>query len=90
MQESHQGSSTGTMASEMKDTTWAMLCHIAALSFCIGFPMGNVVGPLIVWAIKKDTIPLVDNQGREASSGIYFVPLETKDADLVRRVIRMR
>jgi len=52
---------------------WAMLCHLAALLgyltvFNFGFviPLGNVIGPLIIWAIKKDEIPFVDIQGKEA------------------------
>jgi len=45
--------------------TWAMISHLAALSgyFC---PLGNVLGPLIIWAIKKDEHPFVDEQGKEA------------------------
>ncbi|TBU94821.1 DUF4870 domain-containing protein [Stutzerimonas kirkiae] len=44
---------------------WAMLCHFAAaLGFV--FPFGNLFGPLIVWQIKKDQNPFIDDQGREA------------------------
>jgi uncharacterized Tic20 family protein len=48
-----------------EELNWAMYCHLAALA---GFvvPLGNVLGPLIVWLIKKDTMPLVDQQGKEA------------------------
>ncbi len=47
------------------EQNWAMFCHLAALS---GFliPFGNVIGPLIMWLIKKDTMPLVDRHGKEA------------------------
>jgi len=44
---------------------WAMLTHISALAFFI-FPLGNVLGPLIVWLIKKEEYPFVDEQGKEA------------------------
>jgi hypothetical protein len=44
---------------------WAMFAHLAALAGFV-FPFGNVVGPLIVWLIKKDTLPFVDEQGKEA------------------------
>ena len=30
------------------------------------FPFGNVLGPLIVWQVKKDLDPFVDAQGKEA------------------------
>jgi uncharacterized protein len=49
-----------------KDTRmWGMLCHLAALA---GFfiPFGHLVGPLIVWLIKREEIPFVDDQGKES------------------------
>jgi len=45
--------------------TWAMICHLMALSGYV-LPFGNILGPLIVWAIKKDEHPFVDDQGKEA------------------------
>lgn len=44
---------------------WAMFCHFAAFLGLL-FPLGNLVGPLIVWQIKKDLDPFVDQQGKEA------------------------
>ena len=44
---------------------WAMICHLIALAGFV-IPFGNVLGPLIVWAIKKDEHPFVDTQGKEA------------------------
>jgi uncharacterized Tic20 family protein len=45
---------------------WAMFCHLAGLcAFVIPF-VGNIVGPLILWQIKKDEYPFVDEQGKEA------------------------
>ncbi len=48
-----------------EEQNWAMCCHLAALSGFI-IPLGNVLGPLIVWLIKKDTMPLVDQHGKES------------------------
>jgi len=45
--------------------TWGMICHLAALTGYV-IPFGNVLGPLIVWAIKKDDSPFIDDQGKEA------------------------
>jgi len=45
--------------------TFAMLCHITALAGLI-IPFGNVVGPLIVWLLKKNDFEFVDDQGKEA------------------------
>ncbi|WP_027897083.1 DUF4870 domain-containing protein [Zestomonas thermotolerans] len=44
---------------------WAMFCHFAAF-FGLVFPFGNLIGPLIVWQLKKDLDPFVDAQGKEA------------------------
>lgn len=41
------------------ERTMAMLCHL--LGIFTGF-----LGPLIVWLIKKDSSPFVDDQGKEA------------------------
>lgn len=38
---------------------WAMLCHLLGLFTCF-------IGPLIVWLIKKEEDPFVNNQGKEA------------------------
>jgi uncharacterized Tic20 family protein len=45
--------------------TWEMLCHLTALA---GFfiPFGNLLGPLIVWLVKKNEIPSVDAHGKES------------------------
>ena len=45
--------------------TWAMLCHLGALS---GFllPFGHVLGPLVIWAVKRDESAFIDEQGKEA------------------------
>ncbi|MBN1521738.1 MAG: DUF4870 domain-containing protein [Candidatus Aureabacteria bacterium] len=45
---------------------WGMLCHLTALSGFIGVPFGNILGPLIIWLIKKNEIPFVDDQGKES------------------------
>ena len=44
---------------------WAMIAHLSALAGFV-IPFGNVIGPLVVWLIKKDTMPLVDQHGKEA------------------------
>jgi len=45
--------------------TWGMLCHLTTLSGFI-IPFGNIIGPLIIWSLKKDQYALVDDQGKEA------------------------
>ena len=45
---------------------WNMWCHMSALAGLIGVPFGNVLGPLIVWQMKKDEIPSVTEHGKAA------------------------
>jgi uncharacterized protein len=54
---------SGVVSAEQRQ--WAMFAHLSAL---VGFviPFGNVIGPLVIWLIKKDTMPLVDDQGKES------------------------
>jgi hypothetical protein len=50
---------------QKEEQNWAMICHLAALSGFI-IPFGNVLGPLVVWLMKKDAMPQVDRHGKEA------------------------
>lgn len=48
-----------------------MLAHLSALLGYLvtsgwGGSAGGFLGPLIVWQMKKDTMPFVDQQGKEA------------------------
>ena len=57
---------------------WAMICHLAGLAGIILPASGNIVAPLIIWQIKKDDNPFIDEQGKEAvnfqiSMSIYFL-----------------
>jgi len=47
------------------ERTWGMLCHLAAFSGFV-IPLGNVLGPLVIWLIKKDEMPFVNDQGKES------------------------
>ena len=59
-----------------------MFAHLSALSGAI-IPFGNIIGPLVVWQIKRDLDPFVDAQGKEAVNfqisvtlaGLVCVPL---------------
>jgi uncharacterized Tic20 family protein len=46
--------------------TWGMLCHLSALAGFVGVPFGHILGPLVVWLVKKDEYAFVDDQGKEA------------------------
>jgi uncharacterized Tic20 family protein len=45
---------------------WAMLCHLSALVGLLGNGLGFLVAPLVVWLLKKEDDPFIDDQGKEA------------------------
>jgi uncharacterized Tic20 family protein len=40
-----------------EERQWAMFAHLAALSGLI-IPFGSIIGPLVIWLIKKDTVAI--------------------------------
>ena len=42
-----------------------MLAHLAALLGAY-MPFGNILGPLVVWLVKRDDSPEIDRAGKEA------------------------
>ena len=57
--------------------TWAMLAHLSGFAMYVS-GIGLVLGPLIVWLLKRDGNPFVDDQGKEAlnfsiTCCIYFI-----------------
>jgi uncharacterized protein len=48
-----------------EERQWALFAHLSAL---IGYiiPFGSIIGPLIIWQIKKNEMPFVNDQGKEA------------------------
>ncbi|CDF96300.1 MULTISPECIES: DUF4870 domain-containing protein [unclassified Pseudomonas] len=44
---------------------WAMFCHLSALSGLV-IPFGTLIGPLVLWQVKRESDPFVDAQGKEA------------------------
>jgi uncharacterized Tic20 family protein len=45
---------------------WATICHIIALVGLLGNGIGFLVGPLVVWLLKREDHPFIDQQGKEA------------------------
>ncbi|MBX3702293.1 MAG: DUF4870 domain-containing protein [Steroidobacteraceae bacterium] len=48
-----------------QERQWGMAAHLSALAGFI-IPFGSVLGPLVVWLIKKEEMPFVNDQGKEA------------------------
>jgi uncharacterized Tic20 family protein len=45
--------------------TMGMLCHLLSLAGLI-VPLGNFLGPLVIWLVKKQEHPFIDDQGKES------------------------
>ncbi|MGA1056714.1 MAG: DUF4870 domain-containing protein [Phycisphaerales bacterium] len=52
--------------SSPEQRTWAMLGHLSAFAAFVLPAFGNVIGPLIVWLVKKDSMPFAADQAKEA------------------------
>ncbi|HME88802.1 MAG TPA: DUF4870 domain-containing protein [Chthoniobacterales bacterium] len=46
--------------------TWSVLCHASALLGLFFHFLGHLLGPLIVWLIKRDVSPEIDANGKES------------------------
>ncbi len=59
----------GGIASDARQ--WAMFAHLSALLGGIATAgwagsVGCFIGPLVIWLVKKDTMPFVDDQAKES------------------------
>jgi len=68
-----------TQTANNQEKTWATFCHLSALvNLIVWIPCANIIGPLVIWLLKKNELPLVDTEGKEAlnfqiSMTIYFI-----------------
>jgi uncharacterized Tic20 family protein len=46
--------------------TWCVLCHAAALLGLFFHFLGHLLGPLIVWLVKRGDSPEIDAHGKES------------------------
>jgi uncharacterized Tic20 family protein len=64
------GSSTGPridVEPTNEERTWAMLCHLSGfLGYLVVVPFASIIGPLVIWLLKKDASAFVDEHGKEA------------------------
>ena len=45
--------------------TMSTLCHLSTFASFI-IPLGNILGPLVIWLLRKDALPSVDMHGKAA------------------------
>src|SRR5205809_6041414 len=46
--------------------TWCVLCHASALLGLFFHFLGHILGPLIVWLLKRGDSPEIDAYGKES------------------------
>src|SRR5437870_13516941 len=46
--------------------TWCVLCHAAALLGLFFHFLGHILGPLVVWLVKRGDSPEIDAYGKES------------------------
>lgn len=64
---------------------WGMISHLSAFVMFIGIP--SIVGPVVVWAVKKED-PYVDYHGKEAMNfNISFFIYAVISAVLILAVV---
>jgi len=56
--------SAGGISAEQRQ--WAMFAHLSALTGLLTGGLGCFLGPLVIWLVKRETMPFVDDQGKEA------------------------
>jgi len=49
-----------------EEKNMAMLAHLLAFSTFIGIPFANILGPLVLWLIKKEESAFIDYHGKES------------------------
>lgn len=49
----------------MTEKQWTIAIHLSGLCGLF-IPLGNILGPLVIWLIKKDESPLIDAHGKAA------------------------
>lgn len=62
------GGEPGTPLSEEEKERrlWGMLCHLSAFGMFVAPTLGHIIGPLIVWLLKRHDLAVVEDQGKEA------------------------
>ena len=59
-----------------EERTMGMLCHLLAFSGYL-IPFGHLIGPLVMWMVKKDESAFVDANGKESLNFQITVTIAT-------------
>lgn len=50
----------------IEERQWGLFGHLSSLTGLFTGGIGNIIGPLIIWLIKKDTMSFASDQAKEA------------------------
>jgi uncharacterized Tic20 family protein len=53
-------------AQSSDERLWALFGHLSAFSAFIVTGLGCILGPLVIWLVKRDTMPFAADQAKEA------------------------
>ena len=54
---------------EENPNMWAMILHLSQLLNFI-LPLAGIIAPIVIWQIKKDSMPIIDAHGKNAVNWI--------------------
>lgn len=57
---------TPPAAAPPETRNWLIGLHLSGLAGFIGIPFANILAPLIIWLVKKESSPEIDAQGKQA------------------------
>ena len=52
---------------DQNERMWAMILHLSQLLNYI-IPLGGVIAPIVIWQIKKDSMPTIDQHGKNVAN----------------------
>lgn len=62
----HEASAPADRLPDADQRQWAMIAHLSALLGLVTAGWACFLGPLVIWQLKKDTMPFVADQAKEA------------------------
>jgi uncharacterized Tic20 family protein len=70
------------------ERNWAVFCHLGGFAvYLLPFAFGHVLVPLVIWLVKRNESPFVDENGREALNFQISVTIYTIGAAILAFVL---
>ena len=76
-----------TLSTDSEANTWAMILHLSVFAGYV-IPLAGLVAPIVIWQIKKDQMPIIDQHGKIVTNWIIsFVIYATVSTILIPFII---